>query len=153
MEVALLFAAVGGVFGQLADYGHLAGHIFSAPTGLIASSGLIMLTAAALSCVLAGFLAHGARVATATAIPLRSRATALRAQSPPDRLPAAARSRARPAAAGPEHLTLARPPPDPAAPLASLPPSADSTCRPVRCQAQGTPAAWPFVPGRAAARR
>ncbi len=82
MEVALLFAAVGGVFGQLADYGHLAGHIFSAPTGLIASSGLIMLTAAALSCVLAGFLTRGARVAaTATAIPLRSRATALRAQS------------------------------------------------------------------------
>ncbi|HUK69167.1 MAG TPA: DUF6412 domain-containing protein [Streptosporangiaceae bacterium] len=82
MEGALLFAAVGGVFGQLTDYGHLAGQLVAATSVLLAPAGLIMLAATVLTCVLAGFLASGARIArTFTTVPLRKRAAALRAQS------------------------------------------------------------------------
>ena len=103
----MLLAAAGGVFGQLTGFSHLAGPI-AMPAGLPASSVLIMLATAALTCVLAGLLARAARTATAvTMAPLRGRAAALRAQSrltaflrqrDPD---AAGRSRPRAPAAGP----------------------------------------------------
>ncbi len=78
----MLFAAVGGALGQMTGYGHLAGHLIAAPSVLLSPAALIMLAAAALTCVLAGFLARGARTGrTLTTVPLRSRAAALRAQS------------------------------------------------------------------------
>jgi hypothetical protein len=76
MEVTVLVAPMGGLLAQLTGYGHLAGHLIVAPSSLVA------LAAAALTCVLAGILARYARTAReVTVIPLRSRATALRAQS------------------------------------------------------------------------
>ncbi len=98
----MLVAPMGGLLAQLTGYGHFAGHVIGTPSGLMA------LAAAALTCALAGFLARAARSArTVTVIPLRSRATALRARSrrsaflrqrDPD---AAGRSRPRAPASGP----------------------------------------------------
>jgi hypothetical protein len=76
MEVTVLVAPLGGLLAQLTGYGHVAGHLIVTPSGLMA------VAVGALTCVLAGFLARSAWTARkVTIIPLRSRATALRAQS------------------------------------------------------------------------
>lgn len=97
-----MLASLGGVLTQLAGYGHLAGDLLLTPAGLMT------LAAAALAGVLADFLTRRARIAaTATAVPLTSRAAALRASSrrvaflrqrDPD---AAGRARPRAPSAGP----------------------------------------------------
>ena len=77
MEITVLVAPMSGLLAQLTGCSHLAGHLIVTP-----SSGLMVLAAAALTCALAGIVARAARTArTCTVIPLRSRATALRARS------------------------------------------------------------------------
>ena len=81
----MLVAPMGGLLAQLTGYGHFAGHVIGTPSGLMA------LAAAALTCVLAGFLARAARTARdghgdPAAQPCHRAARAV----PPHRLPAAA---------------------------------------------------------------
>jgi hypothetical protein len=71
----VLVTPLDGLLAQISGYGHLAGHLLGTPAGLMA------LAAAAVTCVIAGMLARAARAAGTTVIPLRSRATALRARS------------------------------------------------------------------------
>jgi hypothetical protein len=72
----MLVTPLSGLLAQSAGYGQFAGHLIVTPSGLMA------LAAAAVTCVIAGILARAARTArTGTVIPLRGRATALRARS------------------------------------------------------------------------
>jgi Family of unknown function (DUF6412) len=75
-EVTVLMTPLGGLLAQMTGHGQLAGHLIVTPPALMA------LAAAAVACVIAGILARSARTAqTGAVIPLRSRATALRARS------------------------------------------------------------------------
>lgn len=67
----MLVTPLGSLLAQVSGYGHL----------IVTPAGLMALAAAAVACVIAGMLARAAQTAGTTVIPLRSRATALRARS------------------------------------------------------------------------